>query len=122
MTKEWFTEPAYGEFTHAGFKCEIKRHPRFGILCGYVGLAASHPAFDCDYDALDFDVHGGLTYGILHDDGLKWFGFDCAHGGDLAPGMEPFEGDVYRNWSYVEAEVRSLAEQLAAMERSSVPA
>ena len=59
-----------------------------------------------------------------------WLGFDCAHHMDLSPGMlrfhEKFERDhpefvgmrlreIYRDVSYVEAEVTSLAAQLASM-------
>jgi hypothetical protein len=83
-----------------------------------------------------YDVHGGLTYsnkcceksGICHvpapgmPDDVWWFGFDCAHGGDLVPGMShsPHEfmmGQTlvsYKNLEYVTREIKSLAEQLAA--------
>jgi hypothetical protein len=51
-------------------------------------------------------------------DDVWWFGFDCAHLGDLAPGMlragfDGFQGDVYRDVNYVAREVTSLAAQLA---------
>jgi len=53
------------------------------------------------------------------DDDSWWFGFDCGHSGDFQPGYavrlpEGF-GDyrVYRELPYVEAEVASLARQLA---------
>lgn len=79
-------------------------------------------------------VHGGLTYadrcqesedpsrGICHvpaegrPDNVWWFGFDCAHAGDLCPWWEQRGvglGGVYRDLSYVESEVASLASQLA---------
>jgi hypothetical protein len=45
-----------------------------------------------DYDSLDIDVHGGLTF-MAPDHGLKdllpvpctdmWIGFDCGHHGDM---------------------------------------
>lgn len=97
---------------------------------------------DCYDDCPDLDVHGGLTYsnkcrgddeatsvchvpepGRPHD--VWWLGFDCAHLGDLSPGRsmreralgwEPLSfdmDDTYRDAAYVEAEVRSLAAQLA---------
>lgn len=79
-------------------------------------------AFFCEPDApridILFDVHGSLTFsGEL--DGLDghWFGFDCAHAGDLQPDS-PYSFDydaVYRDIEYVRAECRSLAEQLAAL-------
>lgn len=89
-------------------------------------------------------VHGGLTYSagcqengpICHTpapgepDNVWWFGFDCAHYMDLAPGLraqlrtlpglghdpdEVHKEDVYRDLAYVEAEVERLAEQLKAV-------
>lgn len=55
-----------------------------------------------------------------------WFGFDCAHAWDLVPGMEAMmkkvnggfsrpKNDIYRDFEYVQNEVRNLARQLAAM-------
>lgn len=91
-------------------------------------------------------VHGGLTYaGPNNDDpefiGRKdallqwWFGFDCAHAGDLVPEMEmqrrpggvlaevaeKFKdldrGEVYRTQKYVIKETKRLAKQLAKVEK-----
>jgi len=65
-----------------------------------------------------FDVHGSLSFaGELHGVEGHWFGFDCAHAGDLKPGYEYSFGDdcEYRDIEYVRAECRSLAEQLAAV-------
>lgn len=83
------------------------------------------------------EVHGEITYaapcqsdeqdvgrtichlpepGEAHD--LWWFGFDCAHAGDVCPGLPQilpfltFPGDEYRDLAYVEAEVTRLAAQL----------
>lgn len=76
---------------------------------------------------LAIDVHGGLTYARdkapgAEKDGRWWFGFDCAHSGDLTPGsnaklpayLRDARDDVYREAAYVEAECASLAKQLAA--------
>jgi hypothetical protein len=87
-------------------------------------------------------VHGGLTFAaacagdpethsICHVAGpgepepLWWFGFDCAHLGDMVPAMaarererglspipSPF-GDYYKDLGYVKAECSRLAKQLA---------
>jgi len=72
--------------------------------------------------SLAMRVHGGLTYSKDHEpfgepDGLWWYGFDCAHAGDLIPSFaeQRFEfqrDDIYRNQSYVVAECQSLAAQL----------
>jgi len=59
-----------------------------------------------------FDVHGSITFSgdLLGRDG-HWFGFDCAHSGDLSPGYDYGDG-VYRTFEYVKAECASLAKQL----------
>lgn len=95
--------------------CEALREPD-----GMIGL-----------DSL-VDVHGGLTYAdkcgdrICHevdpgeDDNIWWFGFDCAHGGDLSPGHTMFGmGGKYRDFDYVSEECRKLAAQLAALAAQS---
>lgn len=57
---------------------------------------------------------------------VHWFGFDCAHAGDLAPEMEKFrkamgsrlfEDNQYRDIAYVTEECESLALQLQKIER-----
>jgi hypothetical protein len=82
-------------------------------------------------------VHGGLTYSapcqegadakVCHvpakgrPDNVWWFGFDCAHDGDLVPATERLManygsrglGGAYRDIDYVRAEVAHLAAQLA---------
>ena len=87
------------------------------------------------------DVHGGITFsefclemradghGICHvaDPGepekVWWFGFDCAHLGDLCPAYGDLlggrksvmrEGD-YRDVAYVQQEIAQLAKQLKAL-------
>ncbi|MBX2798425.1 MAG: hypothetical protein KTR31_12165 [Myxococcales bacterium] len=55
---------------------------------------------------VEADVHGGLSYhGLVAApgsaaDGGWWFGFDCNHEGDYAPGssIEPGPLGVYRPW------------------------
>lgn len=80
-----------------------------GHRCGYVAIPPDHPYSSTpeeertlmggrpykhyDYDSLDIDVHGGLTF-MSPDHGLKdllpmpctdmWIGFDCGHCYDLA--------------------------------------
>lgn len=82
------------------------------------------------------EVHGGLTYASKCSGDLChvaqpgrpkhvwWFGFDCAHMGDLVPFTvevrkiigPPFEGDRYRNFEFVKIEVESLAMQLSEID------
>ena len=65
-----------------------------------------------------FRVHGGITYCADREpkqepDGNWWLGFDCAHSGDLSPGLGfSFSGDIYRDIEYVKAECEALAQQL----------
>lgn len=68
------------------------------------------------------DVHGGLTYAdnappikVEGYDGYWWFGFDCAHLGDLVPILANssfHQRGEYRTFEYVKDQVRRLAEQL----------
>ena len=121
----WSREPNVKWFEHAGLACIVHRGPS-GAWCGYVGVEENHPYHGKSYDELDEhpEVHGGLTYGevesdrcISSNDGKKrwWFGFDCAHGGDLCPafnGFDGFPGDVYRTMDYAISETKFLAEQI----------
>jgi len=126
----WMTEPDRIEFEHAGLPCLIIRGP-VGSFCGYVAVGPEHPCHDKDYDDVNVDVHGGLTYANWANEHIRssskpegelddyWFGFDCAHYMDYTPGCAYLFGDlptkdsVYRDIGYVTKEVESLAEQLA---------
>ena len=113
-----------------GMACLIVRNA-LGGLCGYVGVTKDHLLYNKPYhhgDCKDIFVHGGLTYSdkcdgnkICHivgpneEDDVWWLGFDCVHGGDLAPGMLQIAGwsdGIYRNLSTVALWVTNLAEQL----------
>jgi hypothetical protein len=139
----WDGEPDKAQWIDqdTGLDCLIVRN-RLGTLCGYVGVPAGHPWHGQDYDAVDADVHGGLTYsarcqeygaehGICHvpepgrPDDVWWLGFDCGHLGDLAPGMESVRRaaglpplsrhETYRDVAYVRAQCQQLAAQAAAV-------
>lgn len=78
-------------------------------------------------------AHGGLTYANHQDDSggenwrdWWWYGFDCAHAGDLAPAMEALKRTIgmperfhleyreeYRTIAYVRAECVRLARQIS---------
>lgn len=138
----WDEEPDKVHWVDAAtdLDCLMVRNRHSGNWCGYVAVTEGHPLFGVDYqEAPSFDVHGGLTYanfcmegddesvGVCHvplpgrPDHVWWFGFDCAHSCDLRPAAEmrdrahgwPSMGGTYRDRSYVEGEVRSLAKQLA---------
>jgi hypothetical protein len=142
---EWDNEPDKVQFTDedTGLPCLIVRGPS-GALCGYVGVAEGHPYFQKEYDAVDVDVHGGLTFNgfcapdadeskhICHvpspgePDHVWWLGFDCAHSGDICPSYaKPYGGPLglspheqYRSFAYVKGEVRKLAQQIKAAQPS----
>ena len=75
-----------------------------------------------DYDAYVVWATGAY---ICHkvedgeDDDVWWFGFDCAHSGDVSPAFENLtrcglsnRDDTYKDLDYVTREVESLARQL----------
>ena len=120
-----------------GLPCLIVRN-ELGALCGYVGVSEGHPAYQKDWDSVEAEVHGGLTFAdtcqpdaehdICHvveegeDDKVWWLGFDTAHAGDYVPGYPVSvskifrdRGDRYRDVEYVRGQCRNLAAQLAEM-------
>lgn len=56
-----------------GYECIIMRNPSGGYLGGYVAVPAGHPLYGFDHDAIpsafDIEVHGGLTYSAVCDEG-----------------------------------------------------
>jgi len=129
---EWEGEPNRKHWVDeaTGLDCLILRGP-VRSLCGYVGVPDDHPWHGMDYNCPaieNLDVHGGITYadacsgrichGTEHGDKpahehVWWFGFDCAHAGDLVPNLGKITDDeVYRNIAYVEAHCAKLATQL----------
>jgi len=135
----WQDEPDKEQWADAatGLACLVKRN-HFGALCGYVGVPEGHPWHGKGYDDVPADVHGGLTYADLCQEGpegqtichvpapgepepLWWLGFDCHHAWDAAPGMDARYRDfthdpgvTYKTVAYVKAECARLAEQAAA--------
>ena len=118
---------------HEGYEWEVTANGS-GYRCGYVRVPAGHPWHGKDYDNIDADVHGGLTFahpdadcGKDGEDSAWWVGFDCAHAFDAPdpdlPGYDTAMArlliqDKYgsiKTTSYVAAECRQLAEQAAAV-------
>ena len=137
----WLDEPDRVEFRHAGLPCLLNRN-RMGTWCGYVAVPPGHALHGKHYNDADVRVHGGLTYAdrcsgeICHTpepgepDDVRWFGFDCGHGGDFVPALDTmmrerygglpndatfYEGARYRDLAYVRRQTESLAEQLAGV-------
>lgn len=140
----WDNEPDKRQWPDAktGLPCLAVRHPSGGHWCGYVGVAPEHTLHGKDYDDVEVEVHGGLTFanhcqpgeteasGVCHvpalgePDHVWWFGFDCAHCDDYSPRDKqhaqergyPFliqREQEYRTLEYVEKQCAELAEQLA---------
>lgn len=110
------------------YKCKILRS-HMGMWCGYVFIPKSHPMYGKNYDDVNVEVHGGLTFGEPSDE--EWvLGFDCGHAGDFIPGMKEFileknssgyqyPVNVYRDKEYVIKETNSLSEQLYKIKSES---
>jgi hypothetical protein len=138
----WDDEPDKAQWVDGttDLDCLIVRN-HMGALCGYVGLPPDHPLHGKGYDDVpDVDVHGGLTFADSCQEGAEdgpgvchvpepgrpakvwWLGFDCAHGFDIIPKMREFyagasfsyDHAAYKTFAHVQAEVTSLARQLAA--------
>lgn len=136
---EWENEPDKIQYTDpaTGFPCLIVR-TTLGHLCGYVGVNNQHKYFEKGYDEIPVDIE--LTYSDLcqpstdenqhtichipgkgETDNIWWLGFDCAHLGEISPGMSFYgnenlgsmcKGEIYKNMNYVKKEISSLARQL----------
>jgi hypothetical protein len=147
----WHNEPDKIQWQDpaTGLPCLLTRHPELGHLCGYVGVPEGHPLYGKDWqqDDVSLYAHGGVNFsrfcepdaeetGICHipelgePDNVWWFGFDCAHSGDLSPVMEvhyrtlglpryPIPQKVYRDLEYVKQWITFLATQLKEVEHDN---
>lgn len=103
--------------------------------------AAKYPQGDAARDVRELTEQEAMTFAEWRDHQMGrrichvpaegrpgrvwWFGFDCAHSGDLSPAHEApmrrygdrmsFSDETYRGRAYVEREVGNLAHQLAAI-------
>jgi hypothetical protein len=126
--RPWENEPDFEEWRDkkTGYLCRVKRHMDTLSLCGYVAVPIGNKVRGMTYqDAEEVGVHahGGLTFGDKMD-GRKWFGFDCAHSGDLVPAFHMrrvIEGsdyprvveETYRTFDWVKKETAKLAKSIA---------
>ena len=137
----WHDEPDHLNFEVDGRACIIHRGP-LGALCGYVSVPPGHPWHGV-HEPADARVHGGVTYSancqgpICHiakpgdPDDVWWIGFDCAHLGDVVPGMLAVNGraprgfgelgESYKTLAYVREEVEQLAAQAQAQASAVAP-
>lgn len=96
--------------------------------CGYVGVPLNHLLAGIDYDNLDIEVHGGLTFsakgdGNIWPENYWWFGWDYAHAGDYA-GYEPLLQNQLggKKWTTEEIyqEALSVIEQLENIKNKEI--
>lgn len=109
------------EIHYKGYKGVIVQHPNVGHLCGYVVIPEDHPLYQKNYDEIDLEVHGELTYSdsdLISVGEDFCIGFDCAHAGDWIP-MYGFENDTYKDITFVENEIKSLIDQIKDNEKES---
>ena len=125
------------DFIVEGYRCVIVGQS-LGHRCGYIGLPKGHPLHGKDYDEIDINVHGGLTYSdnsgtypVENTGDIWWIGFDCGHymdGKDFELIKELTDMRTYfqllqmekmfrtkgivRTKEYVENELRSVVNQL----------
>ena len=128
----WQQEPDRVDWVHAGMHCLALRQGWSGHWCGYIGVPPGHPWHGKEYEAIECEVHGGLTYAdacsgpVCHTpqpgepEHLWWLGFDCAHCDDLSPSYDFNKADSdkllrpkqsYKDISYVKTQTERLAEQ-----------
>jgi hypothetical protein len=77
------------DFIVDGFRCVVVGI-YMGHRCGYIAIPKGNELYGKDYDEINIDIHGGLTYAeysendypVKTDENLYWIGFDCAHCGD----------------------------------------
>jgi hypothetical protein len=127
--RPWETEPDNMKWTEptTKYKCEVKRNPITLSLLGYVTVPKKHHYYGLGYNDVMANVHGGLTF----SDDKGTFGFDCAHAGDMCPGVflsvlrsTEYTGytqlaishDTYRTFDWVVKQTEDLAKELHKMD------
>lgn len=107
------------EGTHMGFPF-IVTHNGGGFRCGYILIPKSHPWYGVDYDNIQAEVHGGLTFADAEAGGTWRIGFDCAHLYDAQDPSLPFSRGLevknsshttIKDTDFVKAECENLCEQ-----------
>ena len=123
IEKDWIT--------FSGLRAVVIMGSR-GTRCGYVGVPEGNRYFGLDYQVVNVEVHGGLTYSssstinsypVKSTEPLWWFGYDCSHAWDrpsdewLAqnPDMHYYHvssDSTHRTLGYCMDECESLSKQL----------
>jgi hypothetical protein len=102
---------------------EAERFPE-GDTARYIAEFA--PYVDDFEGWLELQEGHSVCHVVDGEDAVWWLGFDCAHSGDLSPGIIRFEklhgigpspyAETYKNMAYVTEQVESLAKQLATIQ------
>lgn len=147
---EWVDEFDVVKFYFKDYKCMVFRvvtqEPFVegvcfgGHFCGYVFLHGNHSFSGENFQDLDIDCHGGITFSeFAQEEGAHLIGFDCAHSGDYVPSMEKLKkqyrlkaeiapipkefekysifNPVYRNVEFCVNECKSIVNQLIEMDK-----
>lgn len=76
----------YADWMDGDCRCIVMRGPV--SICAYVGVRQGHPLYQVDYNDIDIDCHGGLTFSRGGNKyrplGYWWLGWDYGHYGDKA--------------------------------------
>ena len=119
---EWEKEPSFLEFSYKGYLCQIRRHSSLLNLCGYVVLPKQNKFFGKNYNDIDVEVHGGLTYSQDIGEDFWKIGFDCGHLYDISPGLSPSfleDKSTYKNIEYVKREIENMVDQIIEKEETN---
>lgn len=92
IEKQWVTA--------SGLRAKVVATP-MGHRCGYVAVPKG--ILSEDYNDINVNVHGGLTYGAEEDDisWVFWYGFDCDHSCDAKDFsiMSDTYKKIYKNYA-----------------------
>lgn len=94
---------------------------------GYIVIPQDHPLYCLDYDSIDVDVHGGLTYAALVTREMLHSGWAQLDEGDLDCWMIGFDTAHYNDnattWPMerVQQELDSLLRQVELIEVAEKP-
>ena len=90
--------------------------------CAYIEIPKGHRFYEKDYEEIDLDCHGGLTFSDFRDFGFGekyYIGWDYAHLGDYIgarsfPSFNEYAGGTDKRWTTAEIldEVREVIEQI----------